>query len=184
MILDRDGVINEDSDDYIKSPEEWHAIDGSLGAIAKLNQAGFKVVVATNQSGVARGLFSKETLHAIHEKMENEIEKVGGHLDGIYICMHHPNDDCDCRKPKTGLFDKIKHDFPAEFDSAILIGDSFKDVETAHNMHCTPALVLTGKGEKTLHEHPELKNEIHIFENLSAAANFILRRNPHGKQND
>jgi len=174
IILDRDGVINEDSDDYIKSPDEWHPINGSLEAIAKLNKAGFKVVVATNQSGVARGLFSKTTLHAIHQKMEDEIEKVGGHLEGIYICMHHPNDDCDCRKPKTGLLEKIKEDFADEFNSSVFIGDSFKDIEVARKMNCTPALVLTGKGERTLKEHLELKKDIHVFKNLSDAVNFIL----------
>lgn len=149
VLLDRDGVINFDSEHYIKSPAEWKAIPGSLEAIAKLNQAGMKVAVVTNQSGIGRGLYDLETLAAIHHKMETELNAHGGHFDGIYFCPHHPDDQCDCRKPKPGMAIQAMHDFGISPEETIFIGDSYRDLQAAIAARCTPTLVLTGNGLKT-----------------------------------
>jgi D-glycero-D-manno-heptose 1,7-bisphosphate phosphatase len=175
IILDRDGVINEDSAEYIKSPQEWIAIPGSLDAIAKLNRADHKVVVATNQSGVGRGLYDEETLARIHEKMQNELSKVSGHIDGIFYCPHKPEDNCSCRKPKPGLFFQIAAQFPTDFSDAIAIGDTLRDLEAAQAVGCKAFLVKTGNGLLTLENKPQLKNP--VFENLAAAVEFILAKN-------
>ena len=119
IILDRDGVINEDSDAYIKSPDEWHPIPNSLEAIAQLNAHGYPVVVATNQSGVGRGYYSEQTLDLIHDKFRKALAAVGGHVDGIFVCPHHPDDGCSCRKPKPGLFLKIGQEFGVDFAKAL-----------------------------------------------------------------
>lgn len=136
IILDRDGVINQDSKFYIKSPDEWIPISGSLEAIAKLNKAGYKVAVASNQSGIARGLFSEEMLQRIHAKMHAEIAKAGGHLDAIVYCPHHPDDNCDCRKPKPKMLLDLMHKFNASAAETIFIGDKDTDVETAQAAGC------------------------------------------------
>lgn len=141
LILDRDGVINQDSPQYIKSPAEWHAIPGSLEAIADLNRAGIKVVVASNQSGVGRGYFTAETLALIHKKMVTELAKLGGHLDGIYYCPHHPATNCNCRKPKPGLLLNILHDFKIEPKDTLVVGDSLRDIEAAQASGCDSVLV-------------------------------------------
>jgi D-glycero-D-manno-heptose 1,7-bisphosphate phosphatase len=174
IILDRDGVINEDSIEYIKSPEEWRAIPGSLEAIAKLNRAGHQVVVATNQSGVAREYFSLETLQAIHQKMRTELAAVGGHIDAIFFCPHQPDDNCDCRKPKPGLFKQIGKAYNTNFNNAISVGDSFRDIQAAQAVGCKAVLVETGKGLGELEKHPEL-NSVPVFENLAQAVEFILQ---------
>lgn len=177
VILDRDGVINFESDDFIKSPEEWRPIPGSLTAIAQLNQAGHKVVIASNQSGVARGLFSLATLDAIHTKMQRELEKVNGRLDGIYFCPHGPEDGCRCRKPKPGLFATIAQDFPADFATAVAVGDSLRDIQAAKAAGCQMTiLVKTGRGEKTLNQNPELQESL-VFADLAAVVNFLVRKN-------
>jgi len=176
LILDRDGVINEDSPDYIKSPDEWHAIAGSLEAIAKLNQAGFTVIVATNQSGVGRGYFSQETLQKIHQKMHQELKKGGGKIDKIYFCPHKPDDNCDCRKPKTGMFKQIAQDYKIDLQGAINIGDTLRDIQAGEALGCRNILVLTGKGEKTLQDNPDIKAE--IFPNLISAVDVLLDRHP------
>ena len=167
IILDRDGVINVDSEDYIKAPEEWRALPGSLQAIAKLNTAGHKVVVATNQSGLGRGFYDEATLTAIHAKMQAELAAVGGHLDGIYYCPHQPDDHCDCRKPKPGLLQQIAADFPDLFADAVLIGDSSRDLEAAHSAGIKAALVKTGNGVKTLKQGIDLKI-IPVYDDLAA----------------
>jgi D-glycero-D-manno-heptose 1,7-bisphosphate phosphatase len=131
VILDRDGVINHDSPHYIKSPEEWHAIDGSLEAIAKLNQAGIKVGIATNQSGVARGYYTLEALNNIHQKMKRELEHYHGHIDQLEFCSHHPDENCECRKPKAGMLIKICHDLNISFHETVMMGDSKRDIEAA-----------------------------------------------------
>lgn len=174
IILDRDGVINEDSDQYIKSPNEWHAIPGSLEAIAKLNKAGCKVVVATNQSGIARKLFTADILLTIHKKMQNELAKIGGHIDDIFYCPHHPNDNCMCRKPNPKMLLDILNKYNISAKESLLIGDSLKDIQVAKNICCKVILVKTGKGNGTLMKyHNELIN-IPIFENLAEAVNYIL----------
>lgn len=148
IILDRDGVINQDSDAYIKSLAEWQPLPGSIEAIARLSRAGYTVVVATNQSGLARGYFTQATLDAIHGRLRALVEQAGGELGGIYYCPHGPDDHCDCRKPKPGLLDQIVTDY-GNVSGAPMIGDSLRDLEAGVARDCHPVLVLTGKGERT-----------------------------------
>ncbi|MEH6557652.1 MAG: D-glycero-beta-D-manno-heptose 1,7-bisphosphate 7-phosphatase [Oceanicoccus sp.] len=150
VILDRDGVINEDSDAYIKSVEEWIPIPGSIEAISKLYKAGFTVVVATNQSGLGRQLFKLDELEAMHSKLNMLVENAGGKIAGIYYCPHHPEDGCACRKPKAGLIEAMERELDVSAQGAFLIGDSMRDLEAGLAKGCTPILVRTGKGEKTL----------------------------------
>lgn len=166
IILDRDGVINQDSDDYIKSPEEWIPIPGSLEKIASLSREGHRVAVATNQSGVARGLISEENLKAIHEKFILELKKLGGKVECIFFCPHHPDEECECRKPKPGLLFKIAEHCQADITKAWFVGDSWVDVHAARAAGCQPVLVKTGKGLKTLQSLSGLE-DILVFENLS-----------------
>lgn len=149
VILDRDGVINYDSDEFIKSPDEWVPIPGSLEAIARLHQAGYRVVVATNQSGIARGLFDIITLNAIHQKMHSAAKMAGADIDAIFFCPHAADDNCDCRKPKAGLLHEIAKRFNVSLKGVPAIGDSLRDLQAGFVTGCTPYLVLTGKGEKT-----------------------------------
>ncbi|MCD6039290.1 MAG: D-glycero-beta-D-manno-heptose,7-bisphosphate 7-phosphatase [Gammaproteobacteria bacterium] len=174
IILDRDGVINYDSDYYIKSPEEWRPIPGSLTAIAQLNRAGFRVVIATNQSGVGRGLYDLETLSQIHEKLVRELASVGGYIDEIFFCPHHPNENCVCRKPKVGMFEQIQKKYGTNLRDTFFIGDTFTDVQTANAVPCKPILVLSGHGKKTLERHPELAS-IPCFSDLAAAVEYVLQ---------
>lgn len=174
IIIDRDGVINFDSPEYIKSPDEWHPIPGSLEAIAQLNRAGFQVIVATNQSGVARGYYTLETLAAIHEKLIAELAAVGGYITEIFYCPHHPNQKCQCRKPQPGLFHQIHAKYNIDFATTYYIGDSWTDMQVAVDVGCTPILVLSGNGEKTLKEHPEL-NQALCFANLAAAVDHVIK---------
>ena len=177
VILDRDGGINQDSDAYIKSPEEWIPVDGSLEAIAKLVGAGYKVAVATNQSGIARQLFDEYTLAKIHQTMCHSVEQAGGILDGIFYCPHGPEDGCSCRKPNTGLLESISKEFRIPLDGVPLIGDSLKDMQAAKRVGCQPFLVKTGKGTKTLlSSNPDELKDVTIVEDLQAAVNLILER--------
>ncbi len=173
IILDRDGVINYDSDEYIKSPEEWNPIPGSLNAIAQLNRAGFHVLIATNQSGVARGLYDLEMLDLIHEKFVRELASVGGYVEEIFFCPHHPDEHCHCRKPQPGLLLRIQEKYPVKLQHTFFIGDSFVDVQAARAAGCMPLLVLTGKGQQALEKYPEL---LHVpqFPDLAHAAQFVL----------
>ena len=150
IILDRDGVINHDSDDYIKSPDEWVPIEGSLEAISKLKHAGWVVVVATNQSGVERGLFDINTLHAIHNKMMACAAEKGGHIDGIFFCPHAPASGCDCRKPAAGLLQDIADRFGVRLENTPVVGDSLRDLQAGAALGCDLWLVKTGKGRRTL----------------------------------
>ncbi len=149
IVLDRDGVINRDSTDFIKSPDEWIALPGSLAAIEKLNVAGFTVVVATNQSGVGRKLFSLETLDKIHATMSAAVTAAGGHLDGIYFCPHTPDAGCDCRKPKPGLLQQICERYERTAAELIVVGDSLRDLEAAWAVGAKAILVRTGNGVQT-----------------------------------
>jgi D-glycero-D-manno-heptose 1,7-bisphosphate phosphatase len=160
VILDRDGVINIDSDDYIKSPEEWHAIPGSLEAIAKLNKAGFKVAIATNQSGLGRGYYDVKTLEAIHKKMLDQMAKVGAHIDALFYCPHKPDEGCDCRKPKAGLLHKIADFLKMDLKSAIMIGDTDKDSGAADAAGIGSIIV----GEEG--EVPDLAQAVELILNL------------------
>lgn len=147
-ILDRDGVINQDSDAYIKTPDEWVALPGSLEAIARLSQAGWKVVIATNQSGLARNYFSADTLSAIHDKLRAQVNDAGGHIDAIFVCPHGPDDQCQCRKPLPGLFHDIARRYDMNLSEAKAVGDSLRDIQAAHQAGCPAWLVLTGNGSK------------------------------------
>lgn len=172
VILDRDGTINIDSDEFIKSPAEWLPLPGSLEAIALLNRHGYKVVVISNQSGVGRGLFDLATLEAIHAKMRQMVCSAGGSIEAIYFCPHGPDDDCSCRKPKQGLFEAFAADRQVDLTHVYSIGDSFRDIEAALAAGAKPMLVKTGKGQKTLKNHPQLN--LPIFENLYDAATHIV----------
>jgi D-glycero-D-manno-heptose 1,7-bisphosphate phosphatase len=174
IILDRDGVINFDSDAFIKSPDEWIPIPGSLEAIARLNQAGYRVVVATNQSGISRGLFNIVTLNAIHQKLHTAAQLVGADIDAIFFCPHAADDNCDCRKPKPGMLQEIAARFDVSLKGVPTVGDSLRDLQAGFVAGCTPYLVLTGKGEKT-RAKGGLPPGTTIFPNLAAAVDQILR---------
>ena len=174
IILDRDGVINHDSDDYIKHPDEWIAIAGSLDGIRRLNQAGYSVCVATNQSGLGRGLFDLETLAMIHQKMRDELEKLGGYIHMIAYCPHHPDAQCSCRKPNTGLLSAINEHFALDPDTTWMVGDTAKDLECAGRMGIRAALVLTGKGKGELQKGAVSRETTPIFENLNAFVEWLL----------
>ena len=150
VILDRDGVLNQDSTNFIKNPNEWIPIPGSLEAVALLNQSGFRIVVATNQSGISRGLFDMATLNSIHDKMHRELAQVGGRMDAVFYCPHAADDHCDCRKPKTGMIDDIGKRFSVELNEVPAVGDSLRDLQAFADAGCQPILVRTGKGEDTL----------------------------------
>ena len=167
IVLDRDGVINIDSEQFIKSPDEWKPIPGSLEAIARLNESGWRVVVASNQSGVGRGLFDMDTLNAINEKMTKALGHVGGRLDAIFFCPHAANSTCDCRKPKPGMFLQIAERFNVDMKEVPVVGDSLRDLQAGVAVGCLPYLVLTGKGGKTQAD-PELPEGTRIFPDLAA----------------
>ena len=173
VILDRDGVINQDSDQFIKSPEEWKPIPGSLEAIARLSQSGYHVVVATNQSGVGRGLFDMHTLNAIHDKMLRAVVHAGGRIDAVFFCPHAADADCACRKPKTGMLEEIAARFNVSLDGVSVVGDSLRDLEAAARTGARPMLVLTGKGKKT-QSKGGLPAGTQIYADLSAAVDDLL----------
>ena len=183
IILDRDGVINWDSDKYIRSLDEWVPIPGSIEAIAKLSRAGFQVAVATNQSGLGRGYFDLEQLEAIHASLCARVEELGGQIAGIFYCPHLPDAGCDCRKPATGLLDSIERELNLSAREAIFIGDSLKDVQAARSFGCQPVLVLTGKGNETLEtlhsDSPRLERplQVPVYSDLAEASLKILSGN-------
>jgi len=172
IILDRDGVINHDSDDFIKSPTEWEPIDGSLEAIARLNYAGFRVVVITNQSGIARGLFDVETLNRIHSKMRRMLSQVGGKIEAIIFCPHGPDDECQCRKPQDGSFAELAHRLRINLEGVPAVGDSLRDLQAAQSAGATPILVRTGKGERTLEQG--IPEGIPVYDDLAMAVTALL----------
>ena len=169
VVLDRDGVINVDSDEYIKSPEEWKPIPGSLEAIARLTQAGYQVVVATNQSGLRRGLFDMAALNAMHIKMHKAVNQVGGSIDAVFFCPHAPDAGCACRKPQPGMLLEIARRFKLALTEVAVIGDSLRDLQAASAAGARPVLVLTGKGEKTL-KSGGLPEGTEVHADLAAAA--------------
>ncbi len=181
LILDRDGVINYDSDQFIKSPEEWRPLPGSLEAIAALNTAGYRIVVISNQSGLARGLFDLDTLEAIHQKLHSQLAKHGGQIEQIYFCPHGPDDHCTCRKPLPGLFSRFAEDFEVSLEHVYAVGDSVRDLQAALCAGACSALVRTGKGEKSeqsllvLPENNPLRS-IPIYNDLASFADHILSR--------
>jgi D-glycero-D-manno-heptose 1,7-bisphosphate phosphatase len=173
-ILDRDGVVNYDSAAYIKSPDEWRPIPGSLEAITRLNQAGYHVVLATNQSGVGRGLFEMATLNAIHDKMHRALAEAGGRLDAIFFCPHAQEAECNCRKPRAGLLDEIARRLNVPLEGVPVIGDARRDLEAAVTVGARPILVLTGKGQKTRREG-ELPPGTEVYASLAEAVDALLR---------
>ncbi len=178
VILDRDGVINEDSDEYVKSLAEWIPIPGSIEAIARLSNAGVTVVVATNQSGIGRGLFDLDDLEAMHDRLNELVLEQGGELSGIFYCPHTPDDACHCRKPAPGLLDAIAAEFDLNLEGVPLIGDSLRDLQAGLPHRCKPILVRTGKGamtERKLASQPEeALQQAAVFDDLSQAVDYLL----------
>jgi D-glycero-D-manno-heptose 1,7-bisphosphate phosphatase len=175
IILDRDGVINEDSDDYIKSPDEWIPIPGSLDAIARLNHAGYIVAIASNQSGIARGYFSLETLVSMHVKMSDMLSQSGGRIDAMFFCPHGPDDGCDCRKPRPGLLTEIGNRFQTSLADVMFVGDNINDIKAARTAGALPVLVKTGKGEQTANTIAQNNiNNVPVYDDLADLVNSIL----------
>lgn len=178
VILDRDGVINRDSANFIKNTNEWIPIPGSLEAIALLNQSGFRIAIATNQSGIARGLFDMTTLNAINDKMYRALGQMGGRIDAMFYCPHAVDDNCNCRKPKTGMIEDIGRRFSLELSEVYGIGDSLRDLQAFSDAGCKPILVRSGKGEETLAQaklpNQSLPKNTLIFADLNEAAQHII----------
>ena len=178
IILDRDGVINEDRDDYVKSAEEWVPLPRSLEAIALLNQAGYQIAIASNQSGLSRGYFAINDLHAMHSKMDKLLQPLGGRIDSIFFCPHLDSHGCDCRKPAPGLIKEIalrykKSDSAQPLLGVPIVGDSLRDLQAGIALGASPHLVLTGKGQKTL-DQGNLPEGTLIHADLMAFATAIL----------
>jgi len=176
VILDRDGTINQDRDDYVKSPEEWVPLPGSLEAIARLNHAGWRVVVASNQSGLGRGLFDVATLNAMHAKFYKLLAAAGGRADAVFYCPHGPEEACQCRKPQPGLFEQIRDRYGMDLKGVPAVGDSLRDLQAGAAAGCDPHLVLTGKGEalrgQPLPDHFPVGTRVHA--DLGAFADWLL----------
>lgn len=180
IVLDRDGVINEDSDDYIKSAEEFVPVPDSIQAIARLSRAGYIVAIATNQSGLAREYFTEDALSEIHHLLCSMVENIGGRVDGIFYCPHHPDDGCACRKPATGLLSQIETEFSCDLRGSFFVGDSLKDVQAARAHGCLPLLVRTGKGARTEEELSALgATDVQVFDSLSQAVDNVLGETGH-----
>ncbi|MDB5742504.1 MAG: D-alpha,beta-D-heptose 1,7-bisphosphate phosphatase [Polaromonas sp.] len=178
IILDRDGTINSDSDEFVKTPDEWLPLPGALEAIARLNHAGWHVVIASNQSGLGRGLFDVVSLNAMHAKMMKLLAVQGGRIDAVFYCPHTAEENCQCRKPQPGLFEQIGARFGVPLKSVPVVGDSLRDVVVGAAVGCEPHLVLTGKSEKYRGIAPPegLPAGTRVHQDLAAFADFILAR--------
>ena len=176
IIIDRDGVINQDSEDYIKSADEWIPIPGSLEAICRLKKAGYLVTIASNQSGLARGLYNEETLQQIHDKMDRMLAARGASIDGIFYCPHSPRANCVCRKPKPGLLIQIARQFNIDLSVTSFVGDSISDIQAAQMVNALPILVRTGNGEYVMQNYPEAI-DVPVFDNLAHFVRDTLRKN-------
>ena len=174
VILDRDGVINRDSNAFVKSPDEWQPLPGSIDAIAAMTMAGFTLAVASNQSGLARGLFDQAALDAMHHKMHKLVDAAGGRISKIVVCPHGPDDDCDCRKPKPGLLIQLAQHFDTEVDDVPVIGDALRDLQAAAAVNARPILVRTGKGGYTEAELPDALADVEIYDDLAGAAESLI----------
>jgi D-glycero-D-manno-heptose 1,7-bisphosphate phosphatase len=180
LVLDRDGVINEDSDDYIRQLADWHPLPGSIEAIARLSQAGYRIAIATNQSGLSRGYFGLDELETIHQTLCQLVEERGGRIEGIFYCPHLPDAGCNCRKPATGLLQAIEDELDDRLADCYFIGDSLKDLQAARKYGCRPVLVRTGKGAGTVRQlnssgvDIERPGEIPVYDDLACAADAIL----------
>ena len=177
IVLDRDGVINEDNSQTITTPDELIPIDGSLEAIARLHQAGYHIAVATNQSGIARGLIDLDTLHNIHKRMHELVAQAGGKIDVVAFCPHSDSNDCDCRKPKPGMLYTISERLNIDLSTVAVVGDSLRDVQAAMATAAQPILVKTGKGQKTLDNNKGLEH-IPAYENLASYVDELLSPDP------
>lgn len=179
VILDRDGVINKESSEFVKTPDEWLPIKGSLEAIARLSQAGYNVVVITNQSGIGRKLFSADTLGKIHVHMIDYVQQHGGKIHSILFCPHHPKDDCRCRKPLSGMYDELAKRLSINFNGVYSVGDSIRDLTAAQTAGALPVLVKTGNGRKSLKEiqaNEDLDlSSAPVFDNLAGFADALLK---------
>lgn len=180
VVLDRDGVINHESDAFIKSPAEWRPLDGSLEAIAHFCRHGYTVAVASNQSGLGRGLFDRAALAAIHRKMRRAVAKAGGRIDRIVFCPHHPDDGCGCRKPAPGLLERLARHYRRELDGVPVIGDSARDLEAAAAIGARPILVLTGRGRATQQALTGRGQTIETYPDLRAAAAALVTESEGG----
>ena len=185
IILDRDGTINEDRDDYVKSPDEWVPIPGALEAIARLNHAGWHTVVASNQGGLGRGLFDMSTLNAMHLKMNHLLAKVGGRIDAVFFCPHTADEGCDCRKPRSGLFEQIGERYGVHLNQVPVVGDRLGDLQAGTAVGCLPHLVRTGKGARLdAAQLDELCQQVpgtQVHADLSAFAEHLIRREREGR---
>ena len=180
VILDRDGTINADSDEFIKSPQEWQPLPGSLEAIARLNHAGWHVAVASNQSGLGRGLFDVASLNAMHAKMHKMLAALGGRIDAVFYCPHTEDDKCSCRKPLPGLYEQIGERFGVELKGVPVVGDALRDMQAAAAAGCEPHLVLTGKGAEFRGRElpPDFPAGTRVHDNLAAFADHLAGRAP------
>lgn len=177
VILDRDGVINEDSDNYIRSVDEWIPIPGSIEAIARLHKAGYIIAVATNQSGIGRGYYDLAELSAMHDKMIRLVNECGGSINSIHFCPHTPETYCNCRKPALGLIKQLESDLQVSAQGAWFVGDTSKDIEVARISGCHPVLVKTGKGKTTLTNiniSDKSFKDVKIVDSLADFADYLL----------
>ncbi|MBJ7536362.1 D-glycero-beta-D-manno-heptose 1,7-bisphosphate 7-phosphatase [Marinomonas transparens] len=176
ILLDRDGVINQDSDAYVKSVDEWLPIPGSIKSIAALSKAGFQIFIVTNQSGIARGYYDENTLQAMHDKMNLLVKEEGGSIAGIQYCPHGPDDDCTCRKPKSGMIENIEAQLDLSFEDypAIMVGDSLRDLQAGKARGCSPVLVLTGKGRET--QYKKIDFHFEVYTDLAAFTIATLQK--------
>ena len=175
VILDRDGVINRDSREFVKNADEWVPLPGSIGAIAELSRAGFTVAVASNQSGLARGLFDRNALRAMHRKLRRLVAAEGGRVDRIVVCPHGPDEHCHCRKPKPGLLQRLARHYETTLEGVPVVGDSLRDLQAAAAAGAKPVLVLTGNGETTAARLPDNLDSVPIFDDLAAFAATLTR---------
>lgn len=175
IILDNNGVINQSSHTFIKTPDEWKPIPGSLEAIARLTHAGYRVIIATNQSGIGRGLLDMTTFNAINDKMFKAVQQAGGRLDALFFCPHTQQDKCHCRKPETGMFQEIMQRYSTDLKGVPAIGDSLRDLQAAVAVGAIPMLVLTGKGETT-HASGNLPEETQVFADLASVVDALVKR--------
>lgn len=178
LILDRDGVINIESPDFVKTPEEWIPIKGSLEAIGRLSQAGYEIVIITNQSGLGRGLFSADMLAKMHARMIDYVQQHGGKIQSILFCPHKPDEECECRKPKDGMYRQLSERLNISFNGVYSVGDSVRDLLAAQSAGASPVLVKTGNGKKSIKEiasKPELDlQDAPVFDNLASFADALL----------